>query len=153
LSVVANNHNTPKNAKNINLLKTKRMLNIKLSAKGETVFTFNLPGGAACPTAPINYATDYRQSRQFSLHGINVYGVYIKFSDNVHLSYVFLGFVRGNVSFRKIWYKYIIFYQKLLGGQRILCPPVQKFVDACPRPPLNSVPGTHQAFPGKCSNI
>ena len=78
------------------------MLNIKMSAEGETVFTFNLPGGAACPSAPINYATDYRQSWQFNLHGIYAYGVYIKFSDNVHFTYVFLGFVRGNVSYRKI---------------------------------------------------
>jgi len=39
---------TPKKrTKNNQLLKTKRKLNIQMSAEGAAVFTFSLPGGAA----------------------------------------------------------------------------------------------------------
>ena len=46
------NENTPKNAKNNNLLKTKKILNIKMSTKGDPVFKFSLPVGAARPPVP-----------------------------------------------------------------------------------------------------
>jgi len=49
MSVLAKkNENTPKNAKN-NLLKTKRISNIKMWAKGYPVFTFSLPRGRIPP--------------------------------------------------------------------------------------------------------
>jgi len=58
MSIVAKkNENSPKNAKNDNLLKTKTILNIIMSAKGGPVFTFSLPRRAARPLAlPISYA-------------------------------------------------------------------------------------------------
>ena len=102
-----------------------------MSAEGETVFTFNLPGGAACPSAPINYATDYRQSWQFSLHGIYAYCVYTLFSDNVHFSYFFLGFIGGKRFQQENLHNYIIFYQKLLGGPTDImssCPKVWGYI-------------------------
>ena len=46
------NKNTPKNEKNNNLLKTKRILNMKMSAKGGPVFSFSLPGGRLEPSPP-----------------------------------------------------------------------------------------------------
>jgi len=46
------NENTPKTQKNNNLLKTKKILNVKMSAKGGPFSTFSLPGGAVRPLAP-----------------------------------------------------------------------------------------------------
>jgi len=62
------NENTPKNTKNNNLLKTKRMLNIKMSAKGGAVFTFSLPGGEARSPAPVSYATAYHENALPAIH-------------------------------------------------------------------------------------
>jgi len=45
------------NAKKDNLLKTKRILNIKMYTKGNPVFTFSLPGGRLVPLSPVSYAT------------------------------------------------------------------------------------------------
>jgi len=54
------NENTPKNAKNNNVLKTKIILNIKMSVKGGPVFTFGLPGLGGSPPCPhVSYTTDY----------------------------------------------------------------------------------------------
>jgi len=41
-----------KTQKNSNQLKNKRIINIKISAKGGPVFTFSVPGGEARPLAP-----------------------------------------------------------------------------------------------------
>jgi len=54
------NENTLKNAKNNNLLQTKRSLNITISAKEGPVFTFRLPeGGGSLPFPRVSYATAY----------------------------------------------------------------------------------------------
>jgi len=47
--------------KNSNQLKAKRIINIKISARGDPVFTFSLPGGADRPFAS-------RQFRHRSWH-------------------------------------------------------------------------------------
>jgi len=54
MSIPAKNENT---SKNNNLLKIKRILNTKISAKGVPVFTFTLPGGRLAPLPPASYAT------------------------------------------------------------------------------------------------
>jgi len=41
-----------KTQKNSNQLKTKIIINMKISDEGGPVFTFSLPGGAARPLAP-----------------------------------------------------------------------------------------------------
>jgi len=57
-TLVEKRENNPKNAKKQHLLKTTRILNIKMSAKGGAVFTFSLPGGGSpqCPPSvtPLN---------------------------------------------------------------------------------------------------
>ena len=57
--LVKKNENTLTSTKNTNLLKTKGILNIKMSAKGGPVFTFSLPGKAARSFAPVSYTTMY----------------------------------------------------------------------------------------------
>jgi len=52
MSTLAKKTKTPRKTKNNNLLKTKRMLNIKMSAKGGAVFTFSLPGGGGSLPCP-----------------------------------------------------------------------------------------------------
>jgi len=47
----------PKKQKHSNQLKTKRIINIKISAKGVPVFTFSLPGGRLAPFPRVSYAT------------------------------------------------------------------------------------------------
>jgi len=54
MSIPAKNENT---SKNNNLLKIKRILNTKISAKGVPVFTFTLPGGRLAPLPPASHAT------------------------------------------------------------------------------------------------
>jgi len=51
------NENTPKTQKNTNLLKTKRTLNIEMSAKWSPIFTFSLPGGRLASLPSVSYAT------------------------------------------------------------------------------------------------
>jgi len=41
-ALAKDDENTPKNAKSNNLVKTKRILNIKIKAKGVSVFTFTV---------------------------------------------------------------------------------------------------------------
>jgi len=59
--LVKKSENAPQNAKN-NLLKTKRRMNIKMSAKEGPVFTFGLPRGAARPMPPVCYTTVYQHA-------------------------------------------------------------------------------------------
>jgi len=47
------NENAPKNAKNNNLLKTKRILNIKILAKGARFFDLVCQGGGSTPFPPL----------------------------------------------------------------------------------------------------
>jgi len=47
----------PKNANNNNLLKTKRILNLKYKLSECPVFTFSLPGGKFAPLTPVSYVT------------------------------------------------------------------------------------------------
>jgi len=54
-SLLAEKRKCPEKRKKHNLLKSKRRLNNKLSAKGGPVFTFNLPG--SLPWSPVSYAT------------------------------------------------------------------------------------------------
>jgi len=46
-----------KRKKNSNQVKTKIIINMKISAEGGPVFTFGLPGGAAGPLPRVSYAT------------------------------------------------------------------------------------------------
>jgi len=55
---------TPKNAKNNNLLKTKRILKQEYYLSGGPVFTFSLPGGRFTHLLPNSYATVAQQSKQ-----------------------------------------------------------------------------------------
>jgi len=45
--------NTPKNAKNNNLLKTNRIVKPKHKLSWCPLLTFSFPGGAICPYAPV----------------------------------------------------------------------------------------------------
>jgi len=50
--------NTPKNAKNNNLLRTKRIVNTKIQARWVPGFYISLPGAVRTPApAPVSYAT------------------------------------------------------------------------------------------------
>jgi len=68
---IQKNENTQKNKKNNNLLKTKIILNIKISAvsaKVGPVFAFTLPGGPTRPPAPASYATAGTEIRSVNGH-------------------------------------------------------------------------------------
>jgi len=54
MSMLAKKRKHPEKRKeNKNLLKTKRIINIKVSAIGGPVFTFSLPGGQLVPFPPL----------------------------------------------------------------------------------------------------
>jgi len=60
MSILAKQTKTPRKTQiDNNLPKTKRILNIKMSAKGSPVSTFSLPGGRFTPLPHVSYATAY----------------------------------------------------------------------------------------------
>jgi len=70
VSILAKEQKYPENAKkNNNLLKTKIILNIKMSAKGGPVFTFGLPGGGS-PPAPRQLRHNRKMSTSYHKSGL-----------------------------------------------------------------------------------
>jgi len=61
---VCTNYRNRKHTKSNNLLKTKRILNIKMSTKRGPVFTFSLPGVRLAHLTAVSYVTGYSNIKE-----------------------------------------------------------------------------------------